>query len=96
MDAVHFHHMKCEPTVVIRRAPCTEVATFHDCEESMLQNVEKFAQVIDAGKPDGYLGNGVGQVIEKIVRHKDIGNDEAKKGSAVMLLIGYVPNLYQS
>lgn len=56
----------------------------------MVDNVEKFAKVLEKGKPEGYLGVAYGKVIEKIVKHGDIGKDDAEESSAVVLLIGYV------
>jgi hypothetical protein len=89
---VHLHHVQLtpHPPSVLGRAPCTEVVTFYDCEDSVMQNVEKFAQVYEKGRPEGYVGNAYGKVMEQIVRHEDIGKDGVEKGAAVVFLVGYV------
>jgi hypothetical protein len=90
MEGVHLHHIQAtpHPPSIIGRAPCTEVATFYECEDSFLQKLEKFSKAVEEGKPKGYYGNAFGKVIEKIVRHRDIEKDGVEGSAAVVLLIG--------
>lgn len=89
MDNVHLHHIHSAPPSVIGRAPCTEVATFFHCEDSFLENVEKFSKMLDQGRPEGYYGAAYGRVIEKIVKHGDISKEDVAQSEAVVLLIGW-------
>lgn len=88
MTGVHLHHFQSTPhPPSIANAPCTEVATFFNCEDDMVENVAKFSKAIDQGKPEGYVSVAYGKVIEKITKHK--GGDGKEDSSAVVLLIGY-------
>jgi heme-degrading monooxygenase HmoA len=89
MESVHLHHIPQPDTKLIGRAPVTEVATFHDAEPGMLENVEKVATTLEKNKPEGFHGAIYGKVIEEIVRHKDAGKKDVEGGEAVVLLIGW-------
>jgi len=89
MDNVHLHHVQTEPPSIIGRASCTEVATFFKVDDTFLENVEKFANALEEGKPEGYYGAAYGKVIEKIVKHGDIAKNDEEPSNAVVLLIGW-------
>ena len=89
MEDVHLHHMTQPDTTLLARAPCMEVATFHDVEPGFLGNVEKIVAALEKGKPKGYHGALYGEVMEKIVRHKDVGKEGVKEGSAVVAMLGW-------
>ena len=91
MEGVHLHHINSipHPPTIIGRAPCTEVAAFFEAEQGFLEKVKEFGEVLEKGKPDGYLGYAYGSVIELVARHKDEGKEGVTKGAAVMALIGW-------
>lgn len=78
MDKVEIHHVIPEqfPPFILSSAPCTEYATFYECEPSFIKNVENFAKQIDDGKPKGFQGLAYGEVIEEIKKNE--GDKEAK------------------
>ena len=89
MEGMHFHHISQPDTNLLARAPVTEVATFHDVEQSMLLNIEKFAAALENGKPKGYHGSVYGKVLERIVRHEDVNKGYIKPGDAIVFLLGW-------
>lgn len=89
MEGVHLHHIPQPNTAVLGSAQVTEVVTFYDAEPGLLQNAEKFAAALEKGKPKGFHGVVYGKVMEKIVRHADIGKEDVKTGEAVVLMIGW-------
>jgi len=91
MEGVHLHHFQSNPhpPSIIGKVPCTEFATFFKCEESLVENIAKFAKILEEGKPDGFIGVAYGKVVEKAVKHKDIGQEGVEASDAVVLLIGW-------
>jgi len=90
MTGVHLHHFQSKPhPPLLGKAPCTEVATFYGCEDDFGVNVAKFAQAIDEGRPEGYVGIAYGNVIEKTKKHADVANDDIEKSDGFVLLIGW-------
>ena len=89
MEDVHIHHITQPDTQLLGSAPVMEVATFHEVEPGMLSNIEKFAAAMEKEKPNGYHGGVIGQVLEKIVRHKDVGKEDVKPGDAIVILAGW-------
>jgi hypothetical protein len=55
----------------------------------MIQNVAKFAKVIDEGRPEGYHGVAYGAVMEEIVRPAEQGKAGVRPGRACVILIGW-------
>jgi hypothetical protein len=89
MEAVHLHHFTQSNTKLLGSSPVVEVFTFHDIEPGFLENAEKFADAVQKGKPKGYHGILYGKVMEKIVRHKDVGNGDVQPGEAVVGMVGW-------
>jgi hypothetical protein len=86
---IHLHHFQSTPhPSSLGKAPCTEVATFFKCEDGMLENVEKFAKILDDSQPEGYMSTAFGQVIEKVAKHADVGKENVENSAAVVAFIG--------
>jgi hypothetical protein len=86
MENVHLHHVtpKQFPPSILGAAPCTEMATFYECQPPFFENVERFAQKLVDGNPKGYHGLAYGQVVETIKK-----DGSGREGNAVVLWIGW-------
>ena len=89
IEDVHLYHITQPDIKLLGLAPVVEFAIFYDVEPTMLSNVENFAAALEKGKPKGFHGIVYGEVMEKIVRPKDVGKEDVKPGSAIVGMLGW-------
>ena len=87
MDGVALHHIETKPfpPAILTHAPCVEFATFYNLEDGFTQNMRAFAQAVQTGSPDGFVGHATGEVVEQITRPVD----GAREGKAAVLLFAW-------
>jgi hypothetical protein len=89
MQDVHLHHITQPDIKLLGLAPVVEFANFYDVEPTMLSNVENLAAALEKAKPKRFHGIVYGEVMEKIVRPRDVGKEDIKPGSAIVGMIGW-------
>ncbi|KAG9241144.1 hypothetical protein BJ878DRAFT_246771 [Calycina marina] len=84
---IQIYHVETTPfpPAILTKSPCIEFATFYNIEPGFLENLGKFASVLDEAKPKEFYGGALGPVVGEITQPKE----GATAGNAAVLFFGW-------